>query len=250
MAAGAGEGAPGGAGAEEALARALRGRERELADLAAELARARAAAGGGAGAGGAGGGTQVAALALDPGVHREFCQMKDEIVQARTRIKVGPPVRPPSPLSSPPTLRPPPPCPPPPMPLVGSRRWACCPGLQGPQAPSRRAGGRILDSLGADRLAGAAGGGGHIKVQPGDGPGKGPDVADAKTPGGEQVPAGRHHGGPAGAGAGAAVPEAARPGVERPPCASGPRAAPQPPARARPGLPGAAVGPLGPLVQV
>ena len=84
--------APGGAGAEEALARALRGREQELADLGAELARARARAGdAGAGAGdGREGGavTPVTALALDAGVHREFCQMKDEITQARTRIKV------------------------------------------------------------------------------------------------------------------------------------------------------------------
>lgn len=112
--------APGGAGAEEALARALRGREQELADLGAELARARARAGdAGAGAGdGREGGavTPVTALALDAGVHREFCQMKDEITQARTRIKVDvgteapdppptPPARPDRPSPLPPSLR-------------------------------------------------------------------------------------------------------------------------------------------------
>ena len=77
--------------------------------------QARAAAAG-PGAGGAGGGIQVSALALDPGVHREFCQMKDEITQARTRIKVDvgteapdppptPPARPDRPSPLPPSLR-------------------------------------------------------------------------------------------------------------------------------------------------
>ena len=62
------------------LGGALQDQERTVLELRRELALAREAA--------APRLMQVQQLLLDPGVHREFAQMKEEITQARNRIKV------------------------------------------------------------------------------------------------------------------------------------------------------------------